>query len=32
MTLHTFPVEQGSPEWLDVRRGMLTASTIGAVA
>jgi predicted phage-related endonuclease len=30
MTLHTFPeLEQGSPEWLDARRGLLTASVIG---
>lgn len=30
MTLHTFPnLEQGTDEWLDVRRGMLTASVIG---
>lgn len=30
MTLHTFPdLTQGSTEWLDVRRGMLTASVIG---
>lgn len=30
MTLHTFPdVEQGTPEWLELRRGILTASTVG---
>jgi len=30
MTLHTFPeLTQGTPEWLGVRRGMLTASVIG---
>lgn len=30
MTLHTFPdLEQGSQEWLDVRRGVITASVIG---
>lgn len=30
MTLHTYPdLEQGSEEWLEVRRGIITASTIG---
>jgi len=30
MTLHTFPdLVQGSDEWLDARRGILTASVIG---
>lgn len=30
MTLHTYPdIEQGSEAWLELRRGMLTASTIG---
>ena len=30
MTLHTYPeLEQGSPEWLDARRGMVTASVVG---
>jgi hypothetical protein len=30
MTLHTHPeLEQGSPEWLDARRGMVTASVVG---
>jgi hypothetical protein len=30
MSLHTFPdVEQGTDEWLELRRGILTASTIG---
>lgn len=30
MTLHTFPdVEQGSEEWYDQRRGMVTASVVG---
>ena len=30
MTLRTFPdVEQGTDEWLELRRGILTASTIG---
>jgi len=30
MTLHTYPnLEQGSNEWLEARRGMLTASVIG---
>lgn len=30
MTLHTYPdVEQCSDEWLDLRRGLITASTIG---
>lgn len=30
MTLHTFPdIEQGTPEWHDVRRGIVTASTVG---
>lgn len=30
MTLHTFPeLEQGSDEWLDARRGIITASVIG---
>lgn len=32
MTLKTFDhLEQGSTEWLDARRGMLTASTIGSL-
>lgn len=29
MTLQIHDVEQGTPEWHDVRRGILTASTIG---
>ena len=30
MTLHIFPaVEQGSEEWHDQRRGMVTASAVG---
>ena len=30
MTLRTFPdIEQGTDEWLELRRGILTASTIG---
>jgi hypothetical protein len=30
MTLHTFPdVEQGTPAWHDLRRGIVTASTVG---
>jgi putative phage-type endonuclease len=30
MTLHEFPdLEQGTNEWLDVRRGVLTASVVG---
>lgn len=30
MTLHTYPgLEQGSDEWLDARRGLITASVIG---
>jgi hypothetical protein len=30
MTLHTFDdLEQGSPEWLDARRGIVTASVVG---
>lgn len=31
MTIETFDVEQGTEAWLDLRRGMLTASTIGAL-
>lgn len=30
MSLHTFPdVEQGTDEWLELRRGIITASTVG---
>jgi putative phage-type endonuclease len=30
MTLHTYPdIEQGSEEWLEIRRGIITASVIG---
>lgn len=30
MSLHTYPdLEQGSEEWLEVRRGIITASTVG---
>lgn len=30
MTLHTYPdIEQGTPEWHDLRRGIVTASTVG---
>ena len=30
MTLHTYPdIEQGTDEWLEVRRGILTASVMG---
>lgn len=29
MTLHTFDVVQGSDEWHDLRRGIVTASTVG---
>lgn len=30
--LHTFPdIEQGSDEWHDIRRGLITASSIGAL-
>ena len=30
MTLHQFPdIEQGSPEWHDQRRGIVTASVVG---
>jgi hypothetical protein len=30
MTLHTFPdIEQGTPAWHDVRRGVVTASVVG---
>lgn len=30
MTLHTYPdIEQGTPEWRDLRRGIVTASTVG---
>lgn len=31
MNIETFDVEQGTEAWLDLRRGMLTASTIGAL-
>lgn len=31
MTVETFDVEQGTEAWLDLRRGMLTASTVGAL-
>lgn len=32
MTLHTFPdVEQGTEEWHDQRRGMVTASVVGSL-
>lgn len=32
MALHTFPdVEQGTDEWHDLRRGLITASSIGAL-
>lgn len=32
MTLHTYPdLEQGSDAWLEARRGILTASTIGTL-
>ena len=30
MTLHTYPdIEQGTDEWLEVRRGLITASVVG---
>lgn len=29
MTLHTYDIEQGTPEWHDIRRGMVTASVVG---
>ena len=30
MTLHTYPdIEQGSDEWLEIRRGVITASVMG---
>lgn len=30
MTLHTYPdLEQGTDQWLEVRRGIITASTVG---
>ncbi len=30
MSLHEYPeLEQGSPEWLEIRRGIVTASTVG---
>ena len=30
MTTHTYPdIEQGTPEWHDIRRGIVTASAVG---
>ena len=30
MTLHTYPnIDQGTPEWHDIRRGVVTASVVG---
>ena len=30
MTLHEYPnIDQGTPEWHDIRRGLVTASTVG---